>query len=115
MDQNIISSIKNTSADYRRISARLTDLRDAFKTKEISVETAFDHEMNISLEIMESQIRELRDLAESLEDIAANYLRAGNPEGPEWLPETGYAPPEFGISEFANLEEHEKLMPIHKD
>ena len=115
MERNIISSIRNASEEYRRLAARLSD--DLMRLRNIRRNTEQGPSRSAGVEAeMELQIKKLKELESSLQEIAAVYLGSDKSMEAGVLFTEGYGPDqEFGISRFDNLEKHEKLIPIRME
>lgn len=108
MDQ-LLSSIRNASEEYSRLSARISAVLEGIGA------AAADPEVMKAAERIEAQIRSMDAMSASMQDIASVYENAGRSSEELKLPGHETAYPEFGISEFASLARHEKLMPIHME
>ena len=115
MDKQLIVSIRNAAEEYRRLAAGLSEVFDKLKGhKRDGLLCMPDFIMSVNS--IETQIGSLKNKADLLENIAANYEKAGKALSDlTWMDDTSGLQTEFGISEFANLAKHEKLMPIHRD
>ena len=113
MEHELILLLQNTSEEYRKYAHSLMDIFEYFlqfkndpKVNDRTVdETAYS---------LEDQIRELTLMAEAMQNSAETY-RELNRNLSDMEIQFGRDEHEFGFgtSEFANLSEHEKLMPIH--
>lgn len=113
MERETVAYIAGASGEYRKYAENLSGILEYFAGNESNPENS-KGPFAIAVQSLSNQIRELNNIASALDEIVLNYNRVNR--GLEDL-EIGFdeihSDIEFGISEFAGLSKHERIMPIY--
>lgn len=114
MKEEIITKIENASAEIKSYAQRLSDINDQIAHISSELNEDDKNEIGVFLAELELHIRKLSDFSLSLEEAEQNYINFFRKKDETDIPfNKDTQQPQFGVSDFSNLNDHEHLIPIH--